>query len=106
MTSTTKKAARTLHYNRKAGALFLTIGKQEFGYWLDRLPCEIEGEAAFRLTKFVATRKPGQPDAYDVRLDCRKAAGSCECMGHLKHGHKTPCKHLAALFVLAERQSI
>ena len=103
--TTTKKPARTLSWKREVGALFMTIGSQESGYWLDPLPCDLDGERAFRLTKFETTKKAGQPDAYDVRI-CRKTAtGSCECMGHLKHGHKTLCKHLAALFALDDRRA-
>jgi hypothetical protein len=107
MTTTRKKPERKLTFNREVGALFLTVGKQEYGYWLDNLPCQQgDGVKAFRLTKFVATRKPGQPDAYDVRINSTAGAGECECIGHLRHGHSTICKHIASLLALAERKSL
>jgi hypothetical protein len=80
--------------------LVLTVTKgakvERFGYYLERLPSDIGGKA-FRLTK-VAHQVDGGPDHYDVRLD--GAGHSCECLGHLRHGHKTVCKHAACLRAL------
>jgi hypothetical protein len=93
-----KKPARTLNYNRTVGALYVTIGKKEFGYWVDRLPHYDARVVAVRLTKFQAARKADEPDHYDVT--CGPQTRSCECLGFLRHGH---CKHGDALAVLHER---
>jgi hypothetical protein len=86
-------------YNRLAGALFLTVAGKEYGYWLDILPHEFgRSVRAYRLTKFVAQRKPGEPDHYDVTVD--DAHGSCECKGFVFHGH---CKHRDSLAALRRR---
>lgn len=98
-----KKPARTLRFNARCGAVFMTVGKEEFNYWLDTLPHQLGSDTlAYRLTKFVATQQPGQPDAYDVRIQPAKKTGECECMGALRHGHKTQCKHVASLLALVE----
>jgi hypothetical protein len=80
--------------------LLLTVAKgqkvEKFGYYLSALPCDLGGRA-FRLTKVEHQIADG-PDHYDVLID--GANHSCECLGHLRHGHKTVCKHAAALRAL------
>jgi hypothetical protein len=98
--ATRAKKPRTLHYNAAVGALYVTVGTEEFAYWLDRLShCE-GGVRAFRLTKFIATQTTGSPDHYDVTVRPADGSGTCECRGHLRWGHKTVCKHRAALLAL------
>jgi hypothetical protein len=46
---------------------------------------------AFRLEKLV-----GGTEVYDVNL-LPVGRSTCECLGHLRHGHKTVCKHIASL---------
>ena len=95
-----KPVGRTLFYNVKAGALFLTINGKEFAYWLDRLAHDFGAAVrCVRLTKFVANRKAGEPDAYDVTVSA-DGTRTCECLGFLRHSH---CKHADALAVLLTR---
>jgi hypothetical protein len=35
-------------------------------------------------------------ESYAVNIADADNPASCECLGHLKHGHKTVCKHVAA----------
>jgi hypothetical protein len=58
-------------------------------YYLTAIPCD-DGRA-FRLEKFGIEGG----DVYHVRL--APEGNSCECLGHLRHGHKTVCKHIASL---------
>jgi hypothetical protein len=81
--------------------LLVTVGTgdkaQRFGYYLQPLPADFG--LAFRLTKLAHQVEAGMPDHYDVRLDPR-GRHSCECLGHLRHGHKTVCRHVAACVAL------
>lgn len=86
-----KTTQRTMNYNRKVGALYLTVAGKEYGYWFDR-----QGNGYYRLTAFVANQRPGEAGHYDLGL----AARSCTCKGHKYHGK---CKHADALAVLAAR---
>lgn len=91
---------RSAHLNKLVGALFLTVGEKEFGYWLDPLSHDL-GPAirAFRLTKFVSERKAGEPDHYDVTVDATHQGGTCECKGFLRWNH---CKHTSSLLALIQ----
>ncbi len=76
------------------GVLRLTDGGKETLFFVDRLASEVGG-AAFRLTKFEQHQR-GEDDAvYNVLLDGERS--SCECKGHLRHGH---CRHVEALTAL------
>ncbi len=46
---------------------------------------------AFRWEKFVCQGG----EVYHVNVGDDNHPASCECLGHLKHGHKTVCKHVA-----------
>lgn len=50
----------------------------------------------FRLEKFGAEGG----DTYHVNLSAE--GNRCECLGHLRHGHRTVCRHVAALTNLTE----
>jgi hypothetical protein len=39
-------------------------------------------------------------DVYHVNLGDDTTPATCECKGHLAHGHKTVCKHIACTRVL------
>jgi hypothetical protein len=95
--SNRKKPTRTLRYDPLASVLSMSIGKQAFAYWLEVLPTDFEDTLAVRLTKAPSCRKPDEPDAYDVAIGPDTA--SCECKGHLRHGH---CKHLDSVRVLRD----
>jgi hypothetical protein len=82
-TKTAKPAAKPK--DRKAhvepcGVLVLTLGTEEFNYWLDRIASDYG--MAFELRKFVAHG----PETYHVCIDTtgRGRADSCECKGHLR----------------------
>jgi hypothetical protein len=71
-------------YDGSPMLLVLTVGKQTNEYFVDRH----EAKDCYRL------RKPlPEQVSYDVDL----AAGTCECMGWLRHSH---CKHLESLTAL------
>jgi hypothetical protein len=57
-----------------------------------------EGGMAYRMAKVLCADFLGleTADPYDLDL----AAGSCECKGHLQHGHRTVCRHRGALMSL------
>jgi hypothetical protein len=78
--------------------LWLTIGGAAQSYGLQ--PFNSDFGAAFRLTK--ADRGDGHSEQYDVCL-LEGGRSTCECLGYLHHGHKTVCKHIAALFQLQKR---
>jgi hypothetical protein len=85
---TTKKPARSCKlYDGNPALLTITEGTKVDDYFLEGLG--LPGTFRFR--------KP-LPDGttYDVDL----SAGSCECAGHLRWGHKTVCKHRAVLAAL------
>jgi hypothetical protein len=73
--------------------LTLTVGAKSTHYYLSRVPSDFG--IAYRLEKFGIEGA----DVYNVLL---AADGNhvCECLGHLKHGHKTRCKHVASLLAL------
>src|SRR5256885_2004728 len=70
--------------------LTLTAGRQAWVYWLDEVPCDFG--RGFQLEKFEGG------DVYSVHLDA--AGDSCTCIGHLRHGHRTVCKHVGAVKAL------
>jgi hypothetical protein len=74
--------------------LWLTVGKTLTGYYLAALPSDFG--LAFRLEKFGIEGGA----VYHVNLDPQTGQHSCECLGHVKHGHKTRCKHVASLLAL------
>jgi hypothetical protein len=78
--------------------LALTAGKNTTFYRLESL--ESDFGQAFRLSK--ADNGNGEPEVYDVNL-MAGGRSTCECLGFLHHGHKTTCKHVAALFQLQKR---
>ena len=42
-------------------------------------------------------------EKYHVNTGDATHPASCECLGHLKHGHKTTCKHIAGSRKLIEK---
>jgi len=53
------------------------------------------GTAAYRLEKIDGT-------VYDVLLDDNTGHHTCDCPGHVQHGHRTRCKHVAGLLALRQ----
>jgi hypothetical protein len=73
---------------------------REVRYHLTRLDCE---DVAFEVRKFSCDLGPDESgEPYHVNL----TAGSCDCVGHLRHGHRTVCRHLAAVRALCERGAL
>jgi hypothetical protein len=69
----------------------ITFNIEGDSYAISRLPAhpEVAG-AAFRFRKLT-----GDQAVYDVRFT--EHGGQCECLGYLRHGHRTECKHLATI---------
>lgn len=94
MPATRKKPARSvaLHIRPDGaapGAIELTVGKQSGGYLMTEIGSDF-GRA-------FAVEKAEDGTVYHVLLD--GAESSCECMGHLRHGH---CKHVSGLSALID----
>jgi hypothetical protein len=84
----TRKPARTCKlYPGSPALLVLTVGGKADDYFLE--PLGVPGCWRFR--------KP-LPDGTTYDVDTR--AGTCECLGHLRWGWRTVCKHRAALAAL------
>lgn len=74
-----------------------TLGPKvtETNYHLGELPADFG--RAFELRKFVAAGG----EVYHVNLGGGPGnADACECLGHLRHGRRTVCKHVAAVKAL------
>jgi hypothetical protein len=112
-----KKPARSLRLlvppsATTPGVLQIVEGKAADLYRLT--PLAADGPPAFQVEKFsdadptgTLAGDDGTPSSYAVRLpDADGKGGSCECKGHLRHGHKTRCRHLAALLKLRELRLI
>jgi hypothetical protein len=69
------------------------VGKDTFLYFID--PIASDYGRPFSLQKFDGT-------SYDVNLGDHDGPPSCDCPGHLRWGHRTVCKHLAACRALVE----
>jgi hypothetical protein len=74
------------------GLLKIIQGKEAAIYWYREIPADFGGRA-FELRKFQAE------EAYHVLLPGNGCHGSCECKGHLRHGH---CKHSEGLQALEQ----
>jgi hypothetical protein len=80
----------------ESGRYILTLaqGTAVTMYWLEPLASEFG--AAYRLIKW-----DDESVTYDVNLCLGDLAhSSCECLSHLRWGHRRPCKHVAALSAL------
>jgi hypothetical protein len=86
------KPERRAAYHRDLGVLYLSVGKEHFGYYVDPLPSDYG--RAWLLTKFRAQRKPGEAAEYHFNAGGDGHAASCECKGSLRWHH---CKHVESL---------
>jgi hypothetical protein len=77
------------------GLVRVALGKKSDLYTIHRVPSDYG--IAYRVHKVGAVGTAGQ-DAYHVNLSAD--GDTCECQGHLRHGHKTVCRHLAMVKVL------
>jgi hypothetical protein len=88
-----RRPARSLRYFAGSpGVLELTIAGVVQDYYLSEIGAD--WGRAFEV------RKP-LPDGtvYHVHVDSQ-LGDSCDCLGHLRWGHKTVCKHLSAVKAL------
>jgi hypothetical protein len=79
-----------------AGVLVIREGKATDAYSV------AQTDSAFGTAYSVGKIVPNGAHAdgpYHVNLSA-DGAHSCECKGHLQHGHKTRCRHVAALLAL------
>jgi hypothetical protein len=65
-------------------------------YYVAPIPADFG--KGFRFSKF--TCEGGE--VYAVNIGDKDEPASCECLGHLRHGHKTMCRHVAAAQALIE----
>jgi hypothetical protein len=82
-----------------SGALIIREGKATDAYAVEQL------DSAFGAGYLVAKVVPSGVTAdgpYHVNLS-GDGAHSCECKGHLRSGHKTRCRHVAALLALTAK---
>jgi hypothetical protein len=82
-----KPARSARYYQGNPGLLVLTVGKEVAEYFVERH----EARDCYRC------RKP-LPDGTCYGLDL--SAGTCDCPHGTYRGHKSPCRHLAALLAL------
>jgi hypothetical protein len=108
MTKTTKKnkPGRAVRLDkvegcgRYLGRIVITDNGKRDDYLLERLDADFG--AAYRLEKLC-----DEPVTYDVNLALGHGGhDSCECLGHLRWGHRTVCRHVAALLKLRERGAL
>ncbi len=87
--------------NGMPGMLTISVTKgkktETVGYHVSRMASDF-GDC-FRLRKVIPTAN--EPNVYDVCLS--DEGHTCECLGHLRHGH---CKHADALAALRDRRLI
>lgn len=98
MTADTKKPARFARVVSRlaCGTLLVVLEDRRprssklTHYYLERM--EADYGRAFRFRKFGTEGG----EVYEVNIGGDGEPSSCECMGHLAHGHKTVCRHVAA----------
>ena len=67
-------------------------GRQSFLYWLQPMPCDGFGAAAFRLEKF-RFQEGGDAEELEYHVLLSADGDVCTCKGNTAHGH---CKHARA----------
>lgn len=80
--------------------LTLTDAGKETSFFLTEIPSQLGGRG-WRLEKFAIDCRGQGDEVYHVHLGGEQ--DTCECRGHLQHGHKTVCRHRAALQALLAR---
>jgi hypothetical protein len=83
------------------GLLRIREGKVTDLYAFRRLPSDVG--TLYSVAKVVQADDLGieYDEPYAVCLDANgEGKHSCECKGHLRHGHKTQCRHVAGLLAL------
>jgi hypothetical protein len=83
------------------GLVRIVEGPKSDLYTFRKIPSDYG--TAYRVQKVGAVGSAGQ-DAYHVNLSAD--GDSCECKGHLRHGHRTVCRHISMLKALSSRNLI
>jgi hypothetical protein len=78
--------------SQAAGVVRIRVGKDEADYFVTELAADFG--RGFKVEKIGID---AEPTAYHVNLDGDKK--TCECKGHLRHGH---CKHADGLAALVK----
>lgn len=65
-------------------------------YYVSAIPADFG--RGYRFEKFACQGG----EVYAVNVGDAGEPASCECLGHLRHGHKTVCRHVAAAKALVE----
>lgn len=88
-------------------AVKLTVGKDSFGYYLEKIPSA--WGVAFRFGKFATEQVEGEPADYVVLIDTDGQRHQCECKGFCRFGMTAGrnrdaghqgCKHIACVVEL------
>jgi hypothetical protein len=90
-----------VHANLHIVTICETVGRKTTSknYWLAPFACDCG--RGFRWSAFAADGG----NVYNVFISAnpKEQPHSCECKGHLQHGHKTVCRHIACTLKLIER---
>jgi hypothetical protein len=103
----TKKAERHLNVSQPTNgvyALCITQGKEKTGYYVRQQ--KADWGLAFSFEKFACDCQDDEPREYAVLVDERGNDHSCECLGHIRWGHRHPCRHVAAIQTLLRTNRI
>ena len=101
MASSTKsrprvKPERRVHlYDGTPALLEMTIGKEEFAYWLKQIPADFG--MGFEVKKISTDGSAPSEDVYHVNIDLLSGHHTCTCKGNTFCGH---CKHVESLLSL------
>jgi hypothetical protein len=87
-------------YDGSPALLVITEGTKVDDYFVTPIPADFG--RAFEVRKCPAPgADPAALPRYYVNLGGDDGHDSCECPGHVYHGHRTVCRHVACLKALA-----
>src|SRR5262245_27925329 len=97
-----RKPARSLRLYGQAGdelrVLQIREGDKLSHFYVREIPAACA--RGFRLERYLSEQVADRPNSYDVLIAPRQSDDLCECPGHLRWGHRTVCRHRAALRAL------
>jgi hypothetical protein len=77
-----------------------TRGKRSVSDLYRVTPIDADFGDGFEVAKVLAADMTGVDYAEPYHVNLSGATSTCECKGHLRHGHKTVCRHIALIRVL------